>query len=682
MAKKKRKHNFSQVQIERFGTDIESLSLHSTEVGVEIRVDPRDPDVKRRVEMLSRYGLVKYRIHANGDKIWRVALTELGAEIAVAHEKRIARRKVTQESVAERDEMGVDEQIERLVNGEDDKGGIEQIELPPDPVLITTQTLRAFQQKAIEKDFSRVLTDEVMDSLLPNAKHKVVAAWKHTSFEGYKNMRLQVEIYTKPSVLDAKPSDFDTRRIICDITTRDWDMLMVPHQYKTRRNSIVPGNTNVMYLQAPEWAAVRSYPVVHELHSFYHGVGAAHIVSGWPGERGSLSIPQGFGRWRQGGEPAILRGEAAQNFITHPRMVMNSAFCEALQDAHPVIIDPEWVEIQEDWNFNEAWAYAERVVLPFDPLYLDFQGPGGQLPLVNVYENVSVELVGCLFYHDWVTGRLIISPVGGSQWLDPTLGTHRPAGGFPYEQIGEIAMGGRCDSGRPFQVTLDGQDPITVEGAYVVPTNMQTVVTEAIAMDLPSYQEQREASGDEVPEIIEEPWKIPGYIQLPLLPEQGILTIEGDPIANDNAWMGIWGKVVTKLAAKSLSILSLLDNENVEIREAELPRQQRRQIERERSKGREKGIASEIVVVRKTRYVNGTKVDSDHQIEYSHQWRVRRHEQHHGPHTRTYQSKPWKAKPCGRCGSCRRFIIESYIKGPVDKPLKDNKTYKFQDPED
>jgi hypothetical protein len=98
MAKKRRKHNFSQVQIERFGTDIESLSLHSTEVGVEIRVDPRDPDVKRRVEMLSRYGLVKYRIHANGDKIWRVALTELGAEIAVAHEKRMARSKVTQES--------------------------------------------------------------------------------------------------------------------------------------------------------------------------------------------------------------------------------------------------------------------------------------------------------------------------------------------------------------------------------------------------------------------------------------------------------------------------------------------------------------------------------------------------------------------------------------------------------
>lgn len=673
MAKKRRKSNFSQVQRERFGTDLEALGLTSLDFN-EVRFDPNVEGVKDRLEVLSRYGIVKIRIH--GANVWRVALTDVGRDIAGAHERKMARQRergLTGEQEEERHERKNQRAAVNMLSGEKDRGGIEEITLPPDPILVTTQTLRAFQSKALEKDYSRVLTDEVLESLLPNVKHKVILAWKHTSFEGYRNIRVQVEIHVKDVI--GKNGD-DTRRVICDISNRDWEMLMVPHINKTRRSSIVPENDSVLYMAAPDWAAVRSFPVVHELHSFYQGHAAAYLRTGW---LGPFSVPNRFGRWGLGGDNnlTVIRGDAALDFIQHPRTVMNAAFCEQLQTAHPVIIDPEWVEIQEDWGLNEAWAYAERVVLPFDPLYLDFEGPGGSLPMVTVDPDgemgeVKMELAGCLFFTDWQTGRLVVVPVGGRQWLDLTLQTGILAGGYPYEQVGSMVFGGRCQTGQ----TLDG-----VHGTYIVPANMDTLMTNAVAVDLLTYQEQAALAGPEqVPEVVEEPWKVPGYVYLPLTPDEALRPVPNDDIAG--GWIHIWGRVVRKLAAKSLSILSLLDNENVEIRDAELPRQQRRQIERDRQKGRERGVASEIVVIRKTRYVNGKKVDSDHSIEYSHQWRVRRHEQHHGPHTPVYQAKPWLAKPCGRCGSCRRFIIESYIKGPADKPLKDHKTYKFQDPED
>lgn len=698
MAKRNNRIKLSQVQRKRFGHDIESLGLTPDKRSLEVRFDVDDPDVRRRIQTLSRYGLVSVRQHGAGEKIWRVSLTHDGTSVAEEHYRRVERTRARSESEGralsheelqarktERDQEFAARQQQHS------KGGIEQVALPPDPIFITTQTLRAFQIRATEKGMSRVLSKEALDSLDLNYRHRVLTAWKHTSDDGrHRNMRLALRIGVKPTLeVGTKPTE---KEIICDIALKDWDMLMVPHKYRERQIAAMPGAANTLYLAAPTWTATRSYDVVHNVHSFYHGHVAAYERTGW---HGPFSVPDRFGRYRNGNDEAnakTLHGDEAIDFITHPRSLMNADLTNYLTDAHPLVIDPEWVEMQEDWTSNEAWAYAQRVVLPYDPLYLDFEGQGGRLPEVEVWDGIRVGMSGCLIYTDRKSGRLAIQPVGGRQVLDPVLKTDVLAGGYPYEQIGRVLIGGRCDYGEPFPVSINDTQLADIAGLYVTPYGFETLATNGVAVDLPTYREAFAAGEDPdtaypkdilPPDL--DPDTTPGYIELPLAPEDALHVVDdlrGDIHDPPNVWFSIFSRATIYLAIKAMSMMSLIDNENVELREAELARAERRAVERDRKKGRDHGVASEIVVVRKTRYVSGKKVEDEATIEYSHQWRVRRHEQHHGPHTRTYQAKPWLAKPCGRCGSCRRFIIESYIKGPADKPLKDKKTYVFKGEDD
>src|SRR3954470_10075080 len=104
MAKKKRRNNrvrLSQPQRLRFGQDLESLGLMTDKQDVEIRFDVQDPEVKQKIDALARYGLVRVRQHGGGQKLWRVALTHDGEEVAREHLTRVQHQRREKDPVVE-----------------------------------------------------------------------------------------------------------------------------------------------------------------------------------------------------------------------------------------------------------------------------------------------------------------------------------------------------------------------------------------------------------------------------------------------------------------------------------------------------------------------------------------------------------------------------------------------------
>ena len=65
--------------------------------------------------------------------------------------------------------------------------------------------------------------------------------------------------------------------------------------------------------------------------------------------------------------------------VTNPiRQVLSITESEMLQEAHVIRVDPEQVEVLPEWESDEeAVEFGLDAQLPFETVYLDFEGPGG-----------------------------------------------------------------------------------------------------------------------------------------------------------------------------------------------------------------------------------------------------------------------------------------------------------------
>jgi hypothetical protein len=333
-----------------------------------------------------------------------------------------------------------------------------------------------------------------------------------------------------------------------------------------------------------------------------------------------------------------------------PRGLLAMSALSLMKDAHLVKVEPEQVQVLPDWDeLANLWDYAQDVVLPFDKLYLDFEGPGGFAPthmmegaLPGKYD-VEIELRGALVWREG-SGRLVVTPVAWPRtWIFKGEGDIIPYS--KYEAVGSVVFG----SGSVYESVMDVAEMTMRLGGSQVYAKPLGISTAAIT-----------------------PGNLQGYVHLPVasemidrveanskLEEAGLLA---GPDAKKQLVAG-WAAVALSAAARTLAALSILEADEVELIDAPIEAKKKAKAER---LGHQ---ISQVVFIRPgKRYLNPNPASGE-LMEYSHRFWVRAHTKHFQVGTRVADSRPDLVKACHRCGSCRRVPTKAFIKGPPDRPL-------------
>lgn len=335
-----------------------------------------------------------------------------------------------------------------------------------------------------------------------------------------------------------------------------------------------------------------------------------------------------------------------------PRGLLAMSALSLMKDAHLVKVEPEQVQVLPDWDdLINLWDYAQDVVLPFDKLYLDFEGPGGFAPthmiesgLPGEYSDVEVELRGALVWREG-GGRLVVTPVGWPRrWV--FAGDENTTPFSRYEVVGSVVFG----AGSVYESVMDVAEMTMRLGESQVYAKPLGISTAAIT-----------------------PGNLPGYIHLPISAQQiDRVETNGDskvaqmlrgPDARKQLVAG-WAAVALSAAARTLAALSILEAAEVELVDYQ-------PMNHRESKAIDKlgAQVSQVVYIRPSkRYLNPNPASGE-MMEYSHRFWVRAHTKHFQIGTRTADARPDLVKACHRCGSCRRVPTKAFIKGPPDRPL-------------
>lgn len=322
--------------------------------------------------------------------------------------------------------------------------------------------------------------------------------------------------------------------------------------------------------------------------------------------------------------PALSRPTAEEVLVGRTMAGMLAA-------ARPVICPPEQLNAVADDVFGdlgEALEYAASARLPFAVTFFDFTDELGRSPVFNVHlveegQELGFELRGVLAGEDAAQEETIFIPIIGGP-------------NAPPEEIGLVMVdwsGERQSSAKPsrWAEELDvGKEKLRV-----------TFFNPASAM---------EALG-------ESPRAVAGALM-------GVARAKAE-LSEAEAELFRFHLATTSATAvrMALKALYLLDSANIEVVEAPLSRQARRQAER---KGKE------IAWVIQVRPPKSGEPDSHEHGErsFSHRFEVRGNFAHYREGSWLFDhSAPDDIRPCPRCGRCRRVWRQPHVKGPIDKPL-------------
>jgi hypothetical protein len=326
-----------------------------------------------------------------------------------------------------------------------------------------------------------------------------------------------------------------------------------------------------------------------------------------------------------------------------PRVMMAYGLVQTMERAHVLRIDPEQMAVLPEWESSQdVFDYAAEVTLPFDPLYLDFDRPGGIAPSVGRWDTASELLLSgaCVFNRN---GVLTVAPIG---WPSkPTKMEDKRYLWNKYESPGWMLFGKRAKNQQG--------EPVN-SGPIVIQPDFSEIKGEAcvISADL----------------ILDEEKDWPGYAVIPLSREGLHESMAEEGYSNEQVvdYLGDWGDMLWKLATKVLAALSITEAMEVEYVDAPM---ERRDYKRAVKRG---WPITQQVVLRShsTRYRERNE-PSGNEANYSHRFWRRANVAHYPIGTRMADARPDLVTPCKRqaassCGFCRKVKRPATIVGPKD----------------
>jgi hypothetical protein len=523
----------------------------------------------------------------------------------------------------------------------------------PKGFAISTVTLAQLSALARKQPWCTKALDEILIGRLdPKGRHLVVAAFRHTT-QDWKRDNVRCRILLKRRDL-VEP---ETRMI--DLPSHQFGILLSTQlrfdgKARSAAERLLPGAFDI--LEQPTWAAGRSFPKVWEECAFrYKLAGMLQVY-------GDALAHEMYSTGSTDADTAERTARAAATAQT----MLSAATLNVLSAARLIVAEPEWVQgIDDDRpDINTLWAYAERVPLPFDSIYLDFEGPGGMHPTVpiqvtsddgsRVVRETSVRLAGCAMWREG--DELHVVPIGWpSEWGLVSTSTEL---GEPnrYQPLGKLVV----NTTVPPMVGGVGVASIAVDG---LTTSIQTSVVSAhhaANTGAAEKQQRLEAEG--------------GRIETAYVSNPAVATS--------------LAQIVLAGALRSLRVLYMLQGSNVELVEAKLHREGKRRARRAEKRGRLVEIGLMVAVRWKKRlYFRPPDVEaSDNEgAGYSHAFWVTGHPKYYPLGTRIAdalaEAAPEKLIDHPDKGLCRMVWTPPFIKGlrdpdsgeerePVDKVRK------------
>jgi hypothetical protein len=292
--------------------------------------------------------------------------------------------------------------------------------------------------------------------------------------------------------------------------------------------------------------------------------------------------------------------------------------------------------------------YIEEAVLPFEPIYLDFTGPGMVAPRVTP-EIEPLPLYGALVWRQSsLSGEvLMVAPYGYPQ-DDPPVGD------------GVVTAGWFCLGQQPRNMLRPEQGGIVQAGEV-----------QLFMQDTEIYGVAATCWADACAGVDhEQPQNLAGYAVLPLSLQE----------VNDKAmarrgkdytaeYLVGWGELLWAMVTKTLAALSITEALEVEIVDAPMERRVRKRAEKRRWP-----IAQKVIIRSHSKRYRDRPLPSGEEAHYSHRFWRRATIAHYPLGTMLADARPDLVTACKRppesnCGFCRKVKRPACIVGPEDRPL-------------
>lgn len=351
--------------------------------------------------------------------------------------------------------------------------------------------------------------------------------------------------------------------------------------------------------------------------------------------------------------------EGSGDSAVNPRMLMAVTEATMLNTAHVLRVDPQQVAVLPAWEKpEEIFDYALDATLPFEPIYLDFEGVGGVAPLVATGWNGSgspttLTLSGALLFRN-EDADLVVVPYGWppSDYLDHSKIQDTKLGWSRHQSPGWFVFGRPLHEDTVFTRTPDSEKPM-IAGKALMLSGLNHISGEAVCI-----------AGDVAYSVDDA--DLPGYTILPFHTEQfRSISSDSDEVAGV---MIAWADLVGTLAAKALAALSITEAAEVVIADAPMEKRDRKRAEK-----RGWPLAQQVFI-RPIRKYSATNPPTGDDARYSHRFWRRATVAHYPVGTRIADARPDLVTLCNRapeqsCGVCRKVKHPPCIVGPEDKPL-------------
>lgn len=407
-------------------------------------------------------------------------------------------------------------------------------------------------------------------------------------------------------------------------------------------------------------------------------------------------------------------------FMPSPAMMNARHIFPALAQAHPIVIEPRQMNSidETDWSFCEAHDYARMAHLPFEPVFLDFgadfDGESVRVPFADGAVEGEADLVGALVWRsERFGGSLAVAPFGGWDLVNTKMSdafdTLNPQMRERWEALNHIGRKPANDRAlrqwrhQPYGIIFFGPDIRQAEeydAQHPVPyvnipakfrnhrldgeVNMMHATPTGIAL---AVQEDR---------LVDDPFSVLALVSTGLdwPGSVGDFDPENESDAQQaTALSATATAVVCRMAERALLGLYFLENAPVTIKEADLSRQVRRQMQRE---GRTK--TASIIQIKTKRYEGNARNRSGGEPSFegwTHRVERKGYFMHYHENNRHYQNRPDLIADCHKCRyeyeanqrtiargdaevpfpktesrDCIKKWVEPTIVGPPGAPLK------------